>query len=235
MNKSAITEIVKYTKNLNVLFIEDDDDSRIQTLKMFENLFNNITTATDGIEGLTHFQEFDFDIIFSDINMPKLNGLEFIEKVREKDKNIPIVMISAYDNTPYLLKCIEQGVEGYLVKPIEIKQFLTILQKIIDKIYNTSNKNIVYLEGGFLWNENTKKLSKEQEITLTANEIKFLDFLISAKGVVKTYIEIDLYVFDDSLYNDRKIRNLVARLRKKIGYDFLESIYGYGYRVKLIS
>lgn len=233
MNKVKIIKIVNFTKNLRVLFIEDDEDSRLQTLKMFQNFFTYIETAVDGLDALKKFKSTKFDIIFSDINMPKLNGLEFIEEVRKINSNIPIIMISAYDNTPYFLKCIEIGVEGYLIKPIDSQDFLTVLEKIIDKSKNS--KDIVLLEGNFSWDRSKKQLYHDTEIKLTSNERKFLSFLIEAKGRIKTYMEIDLYIYDEEQFNDKKIRNLVARLRKKVGNIFLESIYAEGYRVKIIS
>jgi len=233
MNKKIIANIIKYTKNLKVLFIEDDTNSRMQTVKMLENFFDNIDTAVDGFDGINKFEENDYDIIFSDIHMPNLNGLDLTEKVRKKNRYIPIIMISAYDNTPYLLKCIEIGIDGYLIKPIEIDEFLKTLERLIAKLYDTS-KELILLEGDFIWNKDIKKLSKTQEIRLTVNETKFLDFLISSNGIVRTYAEIDLFIFEDADYDDRKIRNLVSRLRKKIGSEFLESFYGEGYRVKII-
>jgi len=236
MDKNVIDNIVKYTKDLKVLFIEDDFNSRVQTLKMLENFFLTVVTAVDGLDALQKFEKQEFDIIFSDINMPKLNGIEFIKQVRNKNNHIPIVMISAYDNSPYLLSCIEIGIEGYLIKPIEIGQFLKVLQKIVDKVYDIveNANNIILLEGDYCWNKSTKKLSKDGEISLTSNESKFLDFLICSKGMVRSYMEIDLYLYQDEQFNERKIRNLVSRLRKKIGTEFLESFYAQGYRVKLV-
>ncbi len=234
MNRNMIEDITQYTKSLRTLLIEDDYDSRTQTLKMFENLFNKIETASDGIKGLEKFENGKFDIIFSDINMPNMDGIGFIKKIRQKDKNIPIVIISAYDNKPYMLKCIEEGIDGYIIKPIEIKKFLKVLKKIVDKMNSSNIQKFVFLNGDFCWNSTTKRLSNGNDITLTPNEVRFLDFLILAKGAVKSNIDIDLYLFDDAVYNDRRIRNLISRLRKKIGYEFLESVYGEGYRVKIL-
>ena len=238
MHPTPINEIIQYTKSLKVLFIEDDFESRIQTQKMLENFFDTVVTAVDGEDGFEKFKKTQFDIIFCDINMPKLNGIDLISKIREMNRTIFIVMISAYDDRPYLLKSIEIGVDGYLIKPVEKDQFLSVVQKIINKIYAVSQdtKAMISLAGDYYWNKSTQKLSnKTEEINLTLNEVKFLDFLISAKGTIRTYIEIDLALFQDEHYNERKIRNLVSRLRKKIGNEFLESLYAQGYRVKIVS
>lgn len=230
-----VGSLLQYTKSFKVLFIEDDYNSRVQTLKMLENLFKSVETASDGIIALEKFQNNQFDIIFSDINMPNLDGIGFIDEIRQQDKNIPIVMMSAYDDKPYLLKCIEAGVDGYLIKPIVLQKLMNVLQKIIVKINSSDIPQFIFLEGNFYWNSITQRLLKGEEINLTSHETMFLDFLISAKGAIRTSVDIDLYLFDDDQYNERRIRNLISRLRKKIGYDFLESIYGVGYRVKILS
>jgi len=234
MNKTLIENITKYTKNLRVLFIEDDYDSRIQTLKMLENIFSSVITVADGLEGLQSLESGRFDIIFSDINMPNLDGIGFIQQVRKKDRFVPIVMITAYDNAPYMLKCIEEGVDGYLVKPIDIRQFLKVIEKIIEKMNSQSQQKFIFLCGGYYWNENSKKLYGDKDIELTVNETRFLDFMISAKGALRSYLDIDFHLFEGEDYNERKIRNLVSRLRKKIGNEFLESMYGEGYRIKIV-
>lgn len=141
MNKSEIIDIVNHTKKFKVLFVEDEDDSRVQTVKMFQNFFTVIETAVDGLDAFKKFQNSKFDIIFSDISMPKLNGLEFIEKVRKINSTIPIIMISAYDNTPYFLKSIEIGVDGYLIKPVDSREFIKLLQKIIAYIFYCQSRN----------------------------------------------------------------------------------------------
>lgn len=238
MHTESISKIVQYTKKLKVLFIEDDFESRIQTQKMLENFFDTVVTAVDGEDGLEKFENTHFDLIFCDISMPKLNGIDMIERVRKSDRMISIVMISAYGDTPYLLRCIEVGVDGYLIKPVAKDQFLKIIEKIIDKTYDVTHdlQSIILLNGDYSWNKSTQKLSyKEEEISLTSNEVKFLDFLIEAKGTIRTYIDIDIALFEGEHYNERKIRNLVSRLRKKIGNEFLESFYAQGYRVKIVS
>jgi len=141
-------DIIKYSNKLNLLYVEDHQELREETKSFFQNFFNNIITAVDGYDGLDKFINNDIDIIITDMNMPKLDGLEMIEKIRQIDKHIPILALSAYNETNYLINCIKLGVDGYLLKPIYTEQFLTELSKVVEKIklkYDIEN-NINFLE-----------------------------------------------------------------------------------------
>ncbi len=101
---------------------------------MLANFFDHITTATDGEDGWKKYQEDDFDLIITDINMPVLNGLEMLEKIREQDCDIVCIIISAHDETNHFTQSISLGVDGYILKPIQIDSFLTLLYKSVKKI-----------------------------------------------------------------------------------------------------
>ena len=93
-----------------------------------------MVSAKDGEEGLSRFKSQHIDLIITDINMPKLNGMEMIQKIREINLNIPIIIISAYSDIKLLHESINYGVEGYVLKPISIKELsrtiLTIKKKL---------------------------------------------------------------------------------------------------------
>jgi len=230
-----IDSLVQYTKSFKILFVEDNDDAREQTVKMFQNLFGIVETAPDGNIALEKFKNNKYDIIFTDINMPNLDGISFIKKIREENELTPVIILSAYDDKTYMLESIEAGIDGYLIKPMPLQKLFKVLQKIVAKMNVSEVQQFLFLEGNFHWNAHTKKLFRGKEISLTSYETLFLDFLISAKGSTRSNFEIDLYLFDDANYNNKKIRNIVSRLRKKIGYDFLESVYGEGYRVRILT
>jgi len=129
-----LKEILKYSQNLKLLYVEDNLDARESTQIIFEEFFNHITIAINGEDGFEKFKLEPFDLIITDINMPKLNGLEMIGKIRKLDQNIPILVLSAYNESGFFQDSIKLGVEGYLLKPIDIDQFLNVLFKIISKV-----------------------------------------------------------------------------------------------------
>ncbi len=127
--------------NFKLLYVEDNEISRISTLSVLEELFKYIVVAVDGEDGLEKFQASTFDIIITDINMPKLNGLQMAKKIRELDKYVPIILNSAHDDTDFFLEGINIGIDGYLMKPFEIDPLCSILEKI-NKNLNTKNEAI---------------------------------------------------------------------------------------------
>jgi len=120
--------------DLKLLYVEDDIISREITKHILEYFFETIIVAVNGEDGLKKFQDNDVDIIITDITMPKMDGLDMASKIKEIDSQIPILVLSAHTETKHLLQGIKLGVEGYLLKPIEIDQFQIQLFKTINNI-----------------------------------------------------------------------------------------------------
>lgn len=142
-----LKEIRKYSHSLNLLYVEDNKEARESSLTIFELFFDNIIVAVDGEDGLNKFRENSIDLIITDINMPKMNGLEMIGKIREINKDMLILVLSAYTESGFFMDSIKLGVEGYILKPIEEEQFLTLLSKIIQKakLKQESEENLNFL------------------------------------------------------------------------------------------
>ncbi len=240
MNQDKLRKIISITKNLNILYIEDNQDVREQTLKMLQIFFDNITVAENGEEGLNYFtasnkyESTSFDLIITDIEMPVIDGISMINTIREYDKNIPILIFSAHNNTEYFLQTISAGIDGYILKPYKNEQISNALMNIIEKNkLNISNEHIIHLEDNFIWNSEESLLYKnETPIKLTKNEIKLFTLFINSKGALKTYDEIETYIFSDFSANSKRVRNLVSRLKSKLDYEIFESIYSHGYKLK---
>ena len=125
--------IISYTQKLDLLYVEDSIESMEFTLEMFEDFFNNIVTAKDGKEALEKLSMINIDIIITDINMPVMNGLDFIKKVRSKNRDIPILVLSAYSDSSYFIDSIKYGVNGYILKPIDHEQMMDAFSNIVEK------------------------------------------------------------------------------------------------------
>ena len=84
--------------NCNLLYVEDDKTLRTASIDIFEDLFKNIFIAKNGNEGLDIFNSKDIDIIITDLKMPVMNGISMINEIRKKNKNIPILVLSAFND-----------------------------------------------------------------------------------------------------------------------------------------
>ncbi|MDF1883272.1 response regulator [Sulfurimonas sp. SAG-AH-194-C21] len=121
-------------KNIVVLYVEDEIGIVEEFVDILNFFVDSVITARNGEEGYAKFLEFSPDIVITDIQMPILNGLEMIQKIRKTDKEIPIIVTSAFNDNDYLLQAINLGVEYYLIKPVVLEKLETKLKKIIKYI-----------------------------------------------------------------------------------------------------
>ncbi len=131
------------TKNIKVLYAEDDLTVQELTLNILSNFFDNITVVNDGQEGLDELKSNNYDLVISDINMPHLSGLEMIEQANNLDYNFYSIVITAYADQDTFLNSIKLGVKGYIVKPISVKQVIEVLKIAVDSINNEKNIKIL--------------------------------------------------------------------------------------------
>ena len=125
--------ILENSKNLNILYVEDDDLLRESTSQLFRNFFKNVEVSVDGHDGLSKYKDFFdksgtyYDIVISDINMPNMNGLDMCKQIKEIKFDQVIVFITAFNEANYLHGAISLGVNGFLTKPIEMEQLKNVL------------------------------------------------------------------------------------------------------------
>jgi len=129
-----VKSVQVFSKSLNLLYVEDNQEARESTLSVLEQFFSNITTGYDGVDGLDKFKSGKYDLVITDINMPNKNGIDMIRDIRDINKDVPVLVVSAYSESSFFLETIKLNVEGYLLKPIELNQFIDLLSKTIEKI-----------------------------------------------------------------------------------------------------
>jgi CheY-like chemotaxis protein len=127
-----------FLQTLTVLYVEDDDAIRNSLGTILKKVFKEVITCVDGRDGISNYElytkdmDVEFDAIITDINMPNINGLEMIKKIREYDTEIPVVMTTAHGESNYLMEAIKLGVSGYTLKPIDTKELLMTVQKFCE-------------------------------------------------------------------------------------------------------
>ncbi|MEA3353283.1 MAG: response regulator [Campylobacterota bacterium] len=129
-----LKDILDYAKGLKLLLVEDDTMSMEQSLNFFNEVFTDIITAHDGYDGYEKFKSNEIDIVITDVEMPRMNGLEMSKKIKELNKDIPIIIISGYNDAKYLLETIKMGINSYIVKPINLIQFMDTLSNVVEKV-----------------------------------------------------------------------------------------------------
>ena len=141
--KKTMQELKIFAINISILYVEDGDDLRDTTAVYFKKIFNNVKLDKDCKESLKYYKDGNFDIVISDIQMPKMNGIALAEKIKELNNEQEIIFISAYAETNYFVDAIRLGVSDYIIKPIDFVQVNKTLLKISKRI-KTVHENIEY-------------------------------------------------------------------------------------------
>ncbi len=146
MNQTVVEKILLISKNLKVLFVEDNKDIRESTLLILENFFDNITVGVDGVHGFelykNHFYDTNsyFDVVISDIEMPRLNGIDMVREIYKINKKQRVIVVSAYSDKEYLIPLLNMGIFGFLKKPCSFAETISIIKKISQSFVLTNNE-----------------------------------------------------------------------------------------------
>ncbi len=126
LNIGKITDL----SNLNVLYVEDDTETREELELILQGWFKNLYIAVDGQQGLALYHQHHPDIVISDIQMPKMNGLSMAADIRHHNQDQEIIILSAYNDVEYLFRALELGIKHYITKPISVERLLDKLVEI---------------------------------------------------------------------------------------------------------
>ena len=216
--------------NLTILVVDDEVELLDRLVKYISIFCDNVYQAQDGNEALNLYERIKPDIIISDINIPNLSGLEFIEKIRQIDKTTQIIILSAYTKTEVFLRAIPLGLVSYLVKPIKMEE---LKEPILTATSKLTSKKYVHLNNEYIWNKENKSLLLQDDVVpLTSYETAFVDCLVSKINQKISYEEIHNHIYDYNDYSQDAIFTLVKRLRKKTKKDFIKSCFKFGYKIE---
>jgi len=223
---------------LTLLYAEDDRETRENYTFVLKKYFHEVYSAKDGKEALNIYHEKEPDMLLLDISMPHINGLELAKAVREKDKETPIIMLTAHSEQKKLLKAIPLGLSEYLLKPIDDA---ILIDTVLGLVSQMKKRNFIYLKGDCLWERSNSELScRKKSIDLTKKETILMKLLTASIG---QYVSKDTLITDiwreeiQDASHENKLIQLVYRLNKKITAftncrdQLIENSYALGYRL----
>lgn len=224
----------KVLKNLTILIVEDESETRKLMQDVLSDEFSNIITAQNGDEGLKKFKKYNPDMVISDIAMPIMDGLEMTEQIKKISSDTPIIALSAHSEKEKLLRAIDVGVDKYVLKPIDMEEFLATIELVAtQKIQST---NDIQLSEGYSFNKTKRVLVKDGvEISLTKKELAFVSLLIKRLGTIVLHDEIKSVVWIGESVSEAAIRTFVKRIRDKVGANFIKNAPGLGYKIEANS
>lgn len=148
----SFNELYELSNELSVLLVEDDVNLITQTVDILDDLFEVVSVATNGEEGLINYNEYYeengyfYDIIITDLNMPIMDGIEMIERIYKINSSQPVIVVSAYNDSQRLLKLIELGISHFLLKPVDPKKMIDVFYRTCSNIYSKKQKENYYTQ-----------------------------------------------------------------------------------------
>ncbi|MBU3015418.1 response regulator [Poseidonibacter lekithochrous] len=185
----------KLLKRLRILYVEDDAVIRTELSQLLSNFFENVYTAEDGKEGLEIYlrNQDDIDIILSDINMPKLNGIDMVKTIRGIDSKVPIFFATAHSDNEFLSEAIKLKIHEYIIKPIDIRKLLSLMNDLAGVLYQE-----------FLIDQKNRELSKYKEVTDLNNIVIETDIHMKIVKVNDLCCKISAYSREELIGQDFK-------------------------------
>jgi len=213
---------------IKLLYVEDDVDARNATVRILERFFDNLTIAVDGLDGLNKVKNSKYDLILTDINMPNLNGVDMIKSIQKLYKDIYTIVISANSDHQSFTDTIKLGVKGYILKPINMNQFIDSLKTAVQTINAQKQINILLQYKELI--DHTSIVSKsDKDGNITFANDKFceisgytLDELIGMPHSTVRDPDTPASVFKElwETIEDKKIRNGHIKNKRKDGGSY---------------
>jgi len=189
-----------------ILYIEDDELTRDYISHLLKDICTHLIIATDGENGLQKFNKHHIDLIITDLKMPKLGGLELIEKIRNLEhinNDVPTIIISAYEDTKVLRSSIKYDVQSFILKPVIFTKLIQAINKVKNKSLQKRAEKITI-----------KKLNRNDN--LEYGEHKLIDHLDSTNSAIVVFIKINEFKYLNLSLNSKISKKLQKRFAKKL-------------------
>ena len=221
---------------ITLLYAEDEVETRQNHVDYLKGRYDfNYLEANDGVEALSLFKEHKPEIILTDITMPNMDGLTFVQHVRETSPHTKIVVLTAYDEREKLMKALGMDVVDYLLKPINRKKLSSAVDLALETLPSCDNKSFICrIDRNTRWDEQARELYRYGEsVGLSQLEKRLLSLLCGYRNREVSSQDIFFHVWQDfdSEFSVDSVRTLVKKLRKKLPEGVLANGYGGFYKL----
>jgi len=186
---------------IQIMLIEDEEIIRSGLRMLIEDVitgYNVCYEASDGVDALNNLDYADPDIIITDIRMGRMNGIEMIKHIREKNEKVPIIIISGYDNFNYAKNALKNGVSDYILKPVDRIELMEALEQASKQInqkpdsvlVNSDEKHIIRQVKNIIG----QRLNEEVSLSIVAEQVHINHQYLSVLFKNETGISFSRYV-----------------------------------------
>ncbi len=223
---------------MHILLLEDDFTLSTEIKNFLTGHAFSCDAVYDGALVLKQYHLKQYDLIILDINVPGMNGLNVCKALREEDKTVPILMLTAFGEITDKVTAFNQGADDYLVKPFHFEELLLRIKSLLRrKVTPQKEEEQLQIEDLLINNTEMKVFRSGQEINLSPKEYRLLFILAKANGRVVSKNQIAEELWDYHIETSQNtIEVYINFLRKKIDKDFerklIHTKVGYGYYLK---
>jgi DNA-binding response OmpR family regulator len=229
-------EVLYIMREMKVLFIEDSKRLHTAVGKGLRKAGYAVDMAADGKEGLYLAEINDYDVIILDLMLPGIDGLSILKKLREQDRDVHILILSALYSLENRVRGLQAGADDYLTKPFAFDELLARIQALIRRKYNVRNPLVRI--GNLHVNTVTREVMRDGHmIDLAPREYLLLEYLLLRRGELITRAEIEKHVYDGrTCPKSNVVDSAICKLRKKINIhgqpEIIQTRRGQGYIIK---
>lgn len=214
-----------------VLCVDDEKEFLDYLSSILKLYFLKVYAVLSVKEAYEIIEEHTIDLIITDLYMPKINGIDFIKKIRSERSAISAIFLTACFEKDFLHAAVPLGLDAYLIKPVTLEKLFVTLQHSIELIENRSSKTYA-LKGGIsfdLCDEVVYVTSSRKIIDLTQKELELLCLLVKNEHTILSKSVIESYLWEFESVAESSVRTLIKKLRYKIGQSaiFTHSTNGY--------
>ena len=224
---------------MKLLIIEDEVDLRNIIMKYLQKEGNVCEIAGDFSEGFKKINNYEYDCVLVDLNLPKGDGMKLVRMLREDESKAGIIIISARNSIDERIKGLEEGADDYLTKPFNLSELNARVKAVIRRKTNQVSKELKVGEICINFDERSVKIN-DTKLNLTKKEYEILIYLARNKNRVVTKDSIAEHLWGD--YMDEAVsfdfiyahvKNLRKKLTENECGDYLKTIYGIGYKFEV--
>jgi len=219
-----------------ILIVDDEPGVRDLLRDALEVAGYSTELASNGAEALDLLRRHDCDLCIVDINMPTMDGFEFLAKLREHDTQTPVLMLSARDSPVDVAKGLRYGADDYVRKPFSLEEILLRISAILRRSNAESTDDLVLVSGPIEMNVDTHEITVDAEpVTLSATEFRLLEVLLERKDRLVTRELLLREVWNIDFDSETSVLDTyISYLRRKIHHDDfapITTVRGVGFKL----
>lgn len=223
---------------MRILLVEDDLELQGQLQRKLSHLGHQVSVAEDGVEALFYVNEYDINLAIVDLGLPRMDGMQLIEQLRENRHELPVLILTARTGWQSKVQGLNAGADDYLVKPFQFEELNARINALLRRA-SGATKTALQI-GPICLDTNSQIVCVNNvEVNLTAFEFRLLEyFMMNPQKITSKFMLIDQLYGGDEETDSNVVEVIIARLRKKLDPSGqlrpIETLRGRGYRFRNI-